>query len=158
MNVVEKGALNQSLAIYDEMTQAVDERTLEIIERRRKTAVVRRRGWLVRRALVLADVTGLLLAFIVAEIVVGPGEHPNSWNEIIAFLLTLPGWVLGAKLYGLYDNDEETDQSLDRRRVPGCVPPRHRWHLGLLPRCLDYRTRRPGTCSSWSSSGVSRSA
>ena len=112
MNVVEKGALNQSLAIYDEMTQAVDERTLEIIERRRRTAVVRRRGWLVRRALVLADVTGLLLAFIVAEIVVGPGEHPNSWNEIVAFLLTLPGWVLGAKLYGLYDNDEErTDHS-----------------------------------------------
>ena len=31
MNVVEKGALNQSIAIYDEMTQAVDERTLEII-------------------------------------------------------------------------------------------------------------------------------
>jgi exopolysaccharide biosynthesis polyprenyl glycosylphosphotransferase len=107
MNVVEKGALNQSLAIYDEMTQAVDERTLEIIERRRQTAVVRRRGWLVRRALVFADVTGLLLAFIVAEVVVGPGEHPNSWNEIIAFLLTLPGWVLGAKLYGLYDHDEE---------------------------------------------------
>ena len=100
MNVVEKGALNQSLAIYDEMTQAVDERTLEIIERRRRTAVVRRRGWLVRRALVFADVTGLLLAFIVAEIVVGPGEHPNSWNEIIAFLLTLPG--LGSRREALW--------------------------------------------------------
>ena len=90
MNVVERGALSQGFALYDEMTQAVDERTLEIIERRRKTAVVRRRGWLVRRALVFADVTGLLLAFIVAEIVVGPGENPNSWNEIEALICCRP--------------------------------------------------------------------
>ena len=32
--------------------------------------------------------------------------------EIIVFLVTLPGWVVVAKLYGLYDHDEErTDHS-----------------------------------------------
>jgi exopolysaccharide biosynthesis polyprenyl glycosylphosphotransferase len=107
MNVVERTALSQGLALYDEMTEAVDARTLDIIERRRRTAVVRRRGWLVRRALVFADVLGLLLAFVAAEIVVGPGERIDAWNEIIAFLFTLPGWIVGAKLYGLYDHDEE---------------------------------------------------
>ena len=107
MNVVEQIALTQGLAHYEEMTQAVDERTLEIIERRRRTAVIRRRGWLVRRALVFADVIGLLVAFLAAELIVGPGERINAVNEIIVFLFTIPGWVLGAKLYGLYDHDEE---------------------------------------------------
>jgi exopolysaccharide biosynthesis polyprenyl glycosylphosphotransferase len=107
MNTIERSALNEGLALYDEMTQTVDERTLEIIERRRRTAVVRRRGWLVRRALMAADVIGLLVAFVLAELIVGPGEKIDMSNEVIAFLVTLPGWLLGAKLYGLYDHDEE---------------------------------------------------
>jgi exopolysaccharide biosynthesis polyprenyl glycosylphosphotransferase len=107
MNTIERSALNDGLALYDEMTQAVGERTLEIIERRRKTAVVRRRGWLVRRALMAADVVGLLVAFVVAELIVGPGEKIDMSSEVIAFLVTLPGWLIGAKLYGLYDHDEE---------------------------------------------------
>jgi exopolysaccharide biosynthesis polyprenyl glycosylphosphotransferase len=107
MNLVERDALSRGITIYDEVADAVDERTLDIIERRRRTAVVRRRGWLVRRALVFADVVGLLLAFIVAESIVGAGERISAGSEIIAFLFTLPGWILGAKLYGLYDHDEE---------------------------------------------------
>jgi hypothetical protein len=107
MNTIERSALNEGLALYDEMTQTVDERTLEIIERRRRTAVVRRRGWLVRRALMAADVIGLLVAFVLAELIVGPGEKIDMSNEVIAFLVTLPAWLLGAKLYGLYDHDEE---------------------------------------------------
>jgi exopolysaccharide biosynthesis polyprenyl glycosylphosphotransferase len=107
MNAIEQSALNEGLALYDEMTQAVDERTLEIIDRRRRTAVVRRRGWLVRRALMAADVIGLLVAFVLAELIVGAGTKIDMRNEVIAFLVTLPGWVIGAKLYGLYDHDEE---------------------------------------------------
>jgi exopolysaccharide biosynthesis polyprenyl glycosylphosphotransferase len=69
----------------------------------------RRRGWLVRRVLVAADVLGLLLAFATAElIVVGPGSGRfDAPTEIFAFLATIPGWVLTARLYGLYAQDDQ---------------------------------------------------
>lgn len=99
-------------AIFDQ----VDERTLEILERRRDTSVLKRRGWLVRRALVLADLFGLTIAFTVATLVFGVGEshtnHLGELGEYVLFVLALPAWVVAAKLYGLYDKDEErTDHS-----------------------------------------------
>jgi len=51
MNATERAALLHGFEIYDEATATVNERTLEIVDRRRRTAVVRRRGWLVRRML-----------------------------------------------------------------------------------------------------------
>jgi len=89
----------------------VDERTLEILERRRRTGSFRRRGWLVRRMLVVADVVGLSLAFLGAELVVGVGtgamDRLTARDEFLAFLLTMPAWIVVAKIYGLYDRDEE---------------------------------------------------
>ena len=36
----------------------------------------------------------------------------SGWNEVIAFVLTLPIWIVVAKLHGLYEDDEErTDHS-----------------------------------------------
>jgi exopolysaccharide biosynthesis polyprenyl glycosylphosphotransferase len=69
----------------------------------------RRRGWLVRRILVTADVAGLLLAFAIAElIVVGPGSGRfDVLTETLAFIATLPGWVLVTRLYGLYSQDDQ---------------------------------------------------
>ncbi len=71
----------------------------------------RRRGWLVRRMLMLADVSGLGLAFALAVAIfnhrVGPTDPVGREHEIPLFLLTLPGWVLLARLHGLYDRDEE---------------------------------------------------
>src|SRR5207247_3669310 len=64
----------------------------------------------VRRFLLAADVAGLLAAFFATELIflgdqfidnVGIGE------EALIFALLLPAWVLAAKLYGLYDRDEE---------------------------------------------------
>jgi exopolysaccharide biosynthesis polyprenyl glycosylphosphotransferase len=71
----------------------------------------RRRGWLVRRMLVLADLAGLGLAFALAvalfRTTVGPTD-PVGWeHEVPLFIATLPGWVLLARLHGLYDRDEE---------------------------------------------------
>jgi len=70
-----------------------------------------RRGWVVRRLLAGADILALVIAFAITEIVfagktqvidkVGPAE------EIIIFGATLPFWIVAAKLYGLYDQDEE---------------------------------------------------
>jgi exopolysaccharide biosynthesis polyprenyl glycosylphosphotransferase len=112
----ERAALLRGVEIYEEMTATVDDRTLEILDRRRRTAVVKRRGWLVRRMLLLADVAGLLTAFLIAEWVVGVRsgvvDHVNQRAEILIFVLSIPAWVVVTKLYGLYDQDEErTDHS-----------------------------------------------
>jgi exopolysaccharide biosynthesis polyprenyl glycosylphosphotransferase len=109
MNATERAALLQGVALHDELTGAIDERTFEILEKRRRTAVVRRRGWLVRRALLLADMVGLSLAFLLAAAL---WESETSFDKVALptettlFLATLPGWIVVAKLYGLYDRDE----------------------------------------------------
>ncbi len=75
-----------------------------------------RRGWLIRRLLLLADVVGLLAAFIAAELIWVPWQgHRGTFathTEVLLFICTMPLWVVAAKLYGLYDKDEErTDHS-----------------------------------------------
>jgi exopolysaccharide biosynthesis polyprenyl glycosylphosphotransferase len=70
----------------------------------------RSRGWLVRRGLVTADVVGLALAVLVAELVFGSrgsADRLGLVTEYLLFLATLPGWVLFAKLFRLYDRDDE---------------------------------------------------
>jgi exopolysaccharide biosynthesis polyprenyl glycosylphosphotransferase len=99
-----------SAAIFGDLAGIADRRTLEILERRR-TSNPHRRGWLVRRLLALADVVGLVLAFAAVELAFGAGggtsnraTRPEEWLLLLA---TLPGWIVIAKLYGLYDQDEE---------------------------------------------------
>lgn len=100
----------------------LDKRTLQILERRRTSAARMRRGWLVRRMLAGADMVGLTLAFIVATVVF---EQPARIDavpahiELLVFCLSLPAWLIVAKLYGLYDYDEErTDHSTADDLVP----------------------------------------
>jgi exopolysaccharide biosynthesis polyprenyl glycosylphosphotransferase len=86
----------------------VGERTLEIVGRRRQAAVVHRRGWLIRRLLLLTDLLGLLGAFLLAELIFA-GTNAGAGNpslEIVLFSATLPGWVVVARLYGLYSQDD----------------------------------------------------
>lgn len=93
-------------AIYDRL----DQRTLEILEHRTGKANVQRRGWLVRRALLAADLVGLSLAFLIAEYVFvhrAGADHVKEFLEYAIFFASLPGWVIVAKLYGLYERDEE---------------------------------------------------
>jgi exopolysaccharide biosynthesis polyprenyl glycosylphosphotransferase len=85
------------------------ERTLSILERRRRTARVKRRGWLVRRALLVADLVGLNLGFFLSQAIFAQshhGDHIPRAGEVLVFFLSLPVWVLVAKLYKLYDRDE----------------------------------------------------
>jgi exopolysaccharide biosynthesis polyprenyl glycosylphosphotransferase len=69
------------------------------------------RGWLVRRLLAAADVVGLSVAFGVTEIAfagqAGLISSIGTGFETLVFAATLPVWVVGAKLYGLYDRDDE---------------------------------------------------
>jgi len=71
----------------------------------------RRRGWVIRRLLVAADLIGLSAAFLVTELAFA-GTSPEVdrvgvGEELIVFFATLPLWIVAAKLYGLYDRDEE---------------------------------------------------
>jgi exopolysaccharide biosynthesis polyprenyl glycosylphosphotransferase len=75
-----------------------------------RTSILGRRGWLTRRMLVLADLVGLTTAFLVVELLFGSRGAPDAIHlpdEIFLFTLALPAWLLGAKLFGLYDRDEE---------------------------------------------------
>jgi exopolysaccharide biosynthesis polyprenyl glycosylphosphotransferase len=71
----------------------------------------KRRGLLVRRMLMAADVLGLSLAFALAVAIfrsrVGPTDTVTPPHEIPLFLVTLPAWVLLARVHGLYDRDQE---------------------------------------------------
>jgi exopolysaccharide biosynthesis polyprenyl glycosylphosphotransferase len=82
--------------------------------RRSVTSVPKRRGWLVRRMLALADVVGLTTAFALAELIVHDGRT-GAWSgmsELLFFLIMLPLWIGFADLHGLYKRDEErTDHS-----------------------------------------------
>ena len=69
-----------------------------------------RRGWLVRRLLLAADVVCLLVAFSITEALFSAGTREGgvaTGTQFVIFLATLPGWVVAGKVYGLYDRDEE---------------------------------------------------
>jgi exopolysaccharide biosynthesis polyprenyl glycosylphosphotransferase len=69
-----------------------------------------RRGWLVRRLLLLADIVALTLAFVLVEILFGGTlllDNVGIAVEFVIFVALLPAWAVAAKLYGLYDRDEE---------------------------------------------------
>jgi exopolysaccharide biosynthesis polyprenyl glycosylphosphotransferase len=116
VNTTEQHALSDGLVFYDELAQPLDARTLEILDRRRKTATIRRRGWLTRRLLAVSDGVGLAVAMAVVQLVFGSGggatDGLHQAAEIGVFAAMLPIWLVVAKVYGLFDRDEErTDYS-----------------------------------------------
>lgn len=66
-----------------------------------------RRGRLVRRALVTADVSALALAFALAQITVAGSSTADLRLELAALGVTIVLWILGARVFGLYERDEE---------------------------------------------------
>jgi exopolysaccharide biosynthesis polyprenyl glycosylphosphotransferase len=77
---------------------------------RLRTAVQRERGrdWLLHRVLLLADVLGLSLAFVTAQVLFPPGHTRDlltpGW-EAFVFIAVLPVWVVIGMLSGLYGRD-----------------------------------------------------
>jgi exopolysaccharide biosynthesis polyprenyl glycosylphosphotransferase len=82
---------------------AMDAHTRELLARRR----AERRSWLLPRSLMIADLLGLSLAYLIVTILWGEHGAFGSWRELAIFALTLPCWVLVAKLHGLYQRDHE---------------------------------------------------
>lgn len=96
-------------------------RRLVEVERRQARRVRRTatdRGWLVRRALLAADLLALLVAFLAAELLVGGA---GAGARLLVFVLTLPAWIAAAKLHGLYEGDEERPEHSTLDDLPGIV-------------------------------------
>ena len=96
------------------LTEGVSKRAPGILAPPRHVA--RQRGWLVRRALLAADLAGLTVALLVPALIFGVGGSGSNRlgdaGEYALLISALPAWVVAAKLYGLYDRDEErTDHS-----------------------------------------------
>jgi exopolysaccharide biosynthesis polyprenyl glycosylphosphotransferase len=72
-------------------------RALDFIDWTRRAPLARRRGWLIRRLLLLADMLGFTLAVLVAQ-----QAGASAW-----YVLSLPLWIVLARLYGLYNGDED---------------------------------------------------
>ena len=90
-----------------------------------------------RRALLAADVARPDARSSSPRSSSGPGDVAARLarpvlGEAIVFLLTLPLWVVAAKLYGLYDRDEEQVDHSTGRRPHRRLPPRHRRYLARL--------------------------
>jgi exopolysaccharide biosynthesis polyprenyl glycosylphosphotransferase len=101
------GHLAEKIEEQTEAPEVVRRARLE--QERPETVKAHHRGWLVRRVLVVADLAGLLGAFVIAEAVVA-GTSPGTFNlfsEVLLFVATLPAWVLVARVYGLYGLDDQ---------------------------------------------------
>jgi exopolysaccharide biosynthesis polyprenyl glycosylphosphotransferase len=81
----------------------VDARTCALLQRRPTS----RRGRLVPRMLLLADLAGLTLAYLIATRPWEDSRTLGSTRDLALFVLSLPCWVLVARLQGLYHRDEE---------------------------------------------------
>jgi exopolysaccharide biosynthesis polyprenyl glycosylphosphotransferase len=96
----------------DSIALPLDQKTRELLERRPPSLALPHRGWLVRRMLLVADVLGLFLAFLGAELLFGVEEGTSIGRlslpvELAVFAATIPVWVVVAKLLGLYEHDDE---------------------------------------------------
>lgn len=91
-----------------ELVEVMDDRTRGLLTRARRA----RRSRLVPPLLALADILSLSLSYYLAATLAGGHGALGSAGELLIFVLTLPCWVLVAKLHGLYQRDHErTDHS-----------------------------------------------
>ena len=70
----------------------------------------RRRGWIMRRTLFLADVTGILLAGLTTTLLIGNSgdtDYISGASELLLVLLAVPMWGFAAHVAGLYGFDED---------------------------------------------------
>src|SRR6266496_2548005 len=108
MSLSDRAGARRRSSHRDELP-GLDERTLALLDEHGPKAMIRHRGWLVRRMLLASDVAGLSVAFLLTELFLGAqaAYGLRAGAETLVFLAALPGWVVAAKLSGLYDHDEE---------------------------------------------------
>src|ERR1700722_13482813 len=97
-------AIGQTSPVYaGDLIEAVDDHTRGLLARRPGA----RRGRMIGRMLIGADLVGLTLAYFIATLGWGDKGSGGSPRELLVFVASLPIWVLMAKLHGLYRRDEE---------------------------------------------------
>ncbi len=84
----------------------------------------RRRGDVVRRKLIAADVLGLIAAFGILQLRLGTSSGQDRVGfdqELILFALSLPLWIVLARGIGLYSRDEERPEHTTADDLLGLV-------------------------------------
>lgn len=87
----------------DDVLSTMDNHTRKLLTRGR----LERRGWLVPRSLLFADLLGLSVAYVITTFMWGEDGAFGTFHQILVFLCTLPCWAIVAKLHGLYRSDQE---------------------------------------------------
>ena len=109
MGVTTRGWEMASGSDDEKVLARLDDVALTALERTRRPSSLRRRAALMRRALRLADVSGLVAAFVVTEAIFGndapPGAGLSLSAEIALIAIALPAWIVAATAFGLYDRD-----------------------------------------------------
>jgi len=96
------GAAPERFGVEDPVA-AMDVHTRALLARRH----AERRSWLLPRTLMLADLLGLSIAYLVVTLLWDGHGAFGSAHALIVFVLTLPCWVVVAKLHGLYRRDHQ---------------------------------------------------
>ena len=105
-----------------------------------------RRGWLVRRMLLAADLLALATAFAVVEVFFRKSHLVGDVGvgvETLIFLGLLPIWVLAAKLYGALRPRRGQRHALDGGRGRQRLSSRHSRRLGFLRNLMARRPLEP---------------
>jgi exopolysaccharide biosynthesis polyprenyl glycosylphosphotransferase len=94
----------------------------------------RDRDFLLRRLLLLADLGGVTLALVVALTLAGYRGQP--WLDALWIALTLPGWALLFRVYGLY---ERQMRRFEPTRIDDLLPLLHALMVGTLALWASYK-------------------
>ena len=89
--------------VASDLVAATDDHSRTLLGR----SDLERRIRLVPRSLMIADLLGLSLAYVVTTLWWGDAGAFGSTKEIVIFCATLPCWLVVAKLQGLYRADQE---------------------------------------------------
>ena len=89
--------------VAGDLVAAMDERSRTLLGR----SDLERRIRLVPRSLMIADLLGLSLAYLITTLFWGAAGALGSTKEMVIFCATLPCWLVVAKLQGLYRADQE---------------------------------------------------
>ena len=140
MSTAESVARSQA-ELLESVRPLLDERTLDILRRRERGAIMTRRGWLVRRMLALADVFGLTVAFVFSLLMfAGEGQSNTAERRDGDPDLPPDRAAVARRCSSLRPLRQRrgANRSLDRRRPGRRLPSRHGGQLvrsSSPPRC-----------------------